>query len=223
MERILTKRLLVEFDRKFDRFNGEKKKNLPLETKLNILNEAQMILFAKRIAQAEVNDEIRNSLRPFEEKEKSLKIIKKKANYIIAEYPKSFYKLLRQRAIATKDCNTPEKELPILIFKSDKINAALKNPFWKPSYEWEHIIGDEGKEGLYSWHNNEFEIKKVIVDYYRRPDELHAPSMSAKGQYEDWNGVIRKKDVNCEFSQNIDRIHLVDIAVLLARADIVFE
>lgn len=219
MERIPTKRLIYEFDRKFDRFNGEKKVNLRLEDKLNILNEAQMILFEKRVKLAEVNDEYRNSLRPFEEKEKSLKIIGRKTNYIISELPKNFYKMLRQRVIATKECDTPKKELALLIFQSDKIDAALKNPFWKPSYEWEHTIGDEGREGLYSWHNNEFKITEVIVDYYRRPDELQCPSMSTKGWYEDWNGIIRKKDVNCEFSQNFDHRNIVDIAILLARAD----
>ena len=219
MERIPTKRLIYEFDRKFDRFNGQKKTNLRLEDKLNILNEAQMILFEKRVALAEINDEYRNSLRPFEEKENSLKIIGRKSKYIISAYPKGFYKLLRQRGIATKDCDTPKKELQILMFQSDKINAALKNPFWKPSYEWEHIIGDEGSEGFYSWHNNEFKIEEVIVDYYRRPDELHCASMAPNGQYEDWNGVLRKKDVNCEFSQNFDHRNLVDIGVLLARAD----
>ena len=81
MERVPTKRLLYEFDIKYDRFNGQKKSNLRLEDKLNILNEAQMILFAKRVALAETNDAYRNSLRPFEEKEKSLKIIERKANY----------------------------------------------------------------------------------------------------------------------------------------------
>lgn len=219
MERVPTKRLVYEFDRKFDRFRGEARKNIRLEDKLNILNESQMILYEKRVALAETNDEARNSLRPFEEKEVTLKLIEKKTNYVIAELPKGFYKLLRQRVAASKDCSVPNKQFPILIFKSDKIDSALKNPFWKPTYEWEHTIGDEGGKGLFVWNNNEFKIEEVIVDYYRKPDELHSPSMSEKGWYEDWNGVIRKKDVNCEFSQNFDHRKIVDIAVLLARAD----
>lgn len=219
MERIPTKRLVYEFDRKFDRFRSELKKNLRLVDKLNILNEAQMILFEKKAKLAEVNDEVRNSLAPFEEKEVKLKIIEKKPNFVVAELPKNFYKRLRQKAVCSKDCDTPKKTIPIVIFKSDKLEAALKNPFWKPSYEWEMVLGDEGSKGLYIWHSNEFDIDEVYIDYLRKPDELQEPSLSEKGEYEDWNGVIRKKVVNCEFSTNFDHRKIVDIGILLARAD----
>lgn len=220
MERIPTKRLLVEFDRKFDRFSSQKSTKLSLVQKLNILNEAQMILYGKRADLVEVNDKISRSLIPFEIKEKKLKIIERTKDYVVAAYPDNFYKRLRQRVLASKECcSVKEKVIPISIERSDKLDNILKDSFYQPSYSWEIIIGNDGSKGLYIWHNNDCEIKEVIIDYLRRPDELHDPSMDSQGQYEDWNGIIRKKAVNCEFSQNFDHIKIVDIAVLLARAD----
>lgn len=220
MERILTKRLLYEFDNKYDRFDGEKKKNLRLEDKLSVLNEAQTIVFENRIDFLETTHKFRNSLLPFEVKEKTIKIKEKKDKYVVAEFPKNFYLMSRQRAVIRKKSCGKDKEVPITIFKSDKLDDALRNTFWQPSYEWEMVLGDEGSKGLYVWSNGDFDIKEIIIDYYRKPDELHAPSMTDKRQYEDWNGVLRKRDVNCEFSQNYDYRRIVDIAILIATANL---
>ena len=69
---ISAKRLVNEFDRKFDRFDGQYKKTLRLEHKLAILNEALMTYFNNRVRIAETNAQVREDLRPLEVKEKEL-------------------------------------------------------------------------------------------------------------------------------------------------------
>ena len=216
---ISAKRLVNEFDRKFDRFDGQYKKTLRLEHKLAILNEALMTYFNNRVRIAETNAQVREDLRPYEVKEKELKIRIRKDEYDIAENPKDAYLVLRRKVIASREGCKP-KELPVYMFQTNDLNNALKNPFWKSSFEWEQIIGDEGSGGLYLWHNKEFKIDKVFVDYYKSPDVIKCASCSSDGQYEDLDGKIIKNDVGIIFNSTVVMNDIIDIAVLMGRRDL---
>ncbi len=215
---IPAKRLVLEFDRRFDRFASEYKKNLRIEDKMSLLNEAQDKIFENRVSVAEINSEVRNDLRVFEVKEAKLTKIGDKKDFSVFALPSDFYHRLRIKAVATKkDCGS--KEIPITIFQTDDLNQALKDDFWKPSYEWELILGDEGDQGVYVWHNGEFSIGSVIIDYYRKPQRLECAFLSKTGSYKNFDDVEINYDSDCEFDTMIWH-SIVDLAVLIARADI---
>lgn len=216
---ISAKRLINEFDRKFDRFDGQYKKTIRVEHKLAILNEALMAYFNNRVRIAETNSQVREDLRPLEVKEKSLKISIRKDDYVIAENPKDAYLILRRKVIAGRE-GCKSKELPVYMFQTNDLNNALKNPFWKSSFEWEQIIGDEGSGGLYLWHNKEFNIEQVIVDYYKSPEVIKCASCTDSGSYEDLDGKIITKDVGIIFDSTVVMHDILDIAVLMARRDL---
>lgn len=209
-------RLIYEFDRRYDRIKTEFNKVLRIEDKLSILNESQTLLFKGRASLSEKNSEFRNDLRYLEDKEVELEF-SNKGSYSIAKLPKDFYKILRKRLIASNE-TCGQKELTLVTMDTNDLNFARKNPFFKSSYEWEHCLCDEGSEGLYLFHDNEFKINKVIIDYYRRPLEIHCPSLSAKKEYVSWNGELIKKDQGAELEDNLEEI--VNIAILIARADL---
>lgn len=211
-------RLIYEFDRRYDRFVGQQKPALRLETKLSLLNEAIQIFFENRVKLAEVNSRVRDELRPLEEKEQKLSL-KKGTDIDIAAIPKDSFRILRAEAIVSKkDCSP--KTVPLIMLTTDDLTRARKNAYWRSSFEWEHLLADEGSKGLYLYHDGEFSVDEVKVDFYRRPAEVHAPSMSSKKEYEDWNGVLRKKDVDLELDNTYAYRRIVDIAVLLARVDV---
>lgn len=215
---IKSSRLVYEFDRRYDRFVGEQKSPLRLEHKMSLLNEATQIFFENRVKLAEINSEVRDQLRPLEEKGRRLKV-KNKSGVTIGLIPEDSFRVLRAEATIKKTgCGT--KVVPVIKMATDDLTRARKNTFWKSSFEWEHILGDEGTEGLYLYHDGEFSVEDVIVDYYRRPAELHAPSMTTKKEYVDWNGIVRKKDVDLSLDNTFAYRHIVDIAVLLARIDV---
>lgn len=216
---IPARRSIIDFDIGYDRFVGEESRRLRLEDKLKVINDALEIYFENKVKIAEVNSSVRNDLRALEEKEVSLKLVKKLPKYNIYQIPESSYKILRQRAVAFKKHCEP-KEIPLIMFQTDDLDNGRKSPFWKSSYEWEHALADEGSKGLYIWHEGDFEIREVIVDYYRKPQEIHAPSMKDAQEYEDWNGVLRKKDQGLELSDTYAHRKIIDIAVLIARANI---
>lgn len=215
----MSKRLIVDFDAKYDRFVGGDKKFLKLEDKLLLLNEALEIYFENRVEKAELNSRVREELRPLENKEVELKLVKKKDQFSIFEIPKDNYKILRKRAKVEKgDCGI--KDIKVITFQTDDLNNALKNSYWKPSFEWEHTLADEGSEGYYVWHLNDFNIKKLIVDYYRKPKEIHLPSMTTQGYYVDWNGIKRTKDQDLELDNVYARRIIVDLAYLISSTNL---
>ncbi|MCC6818556.1 MAG: hypothetical protein IT245_06685 [Bacteroidia bacterium] len=216
---IQTKRMVIEFDRRFDRFASEYKKNLRIEDKISLLNEAQEKIFENRVSIAETNTEVRNDLRVFEIKDQKLQFIRAAKEYTVFRIPDNYYQKLRIDCTArTLECGS--KKIPVVFFQTDDLSQALKDDFWKPSYEWENILGDEGSEGIYVWHGNTCEIVDVIIDYYRRPQYLHSAEMSKTGSYVYFDDKLINYESDCEFSNTYLWQDIVDLAVLIARADI---
>lgn len=216
---IKARRSVIDFDRKFDRHKSEIKKNIRLEYKLSYINDAQEIIFENRVDLAETNSAVRNDLRVFEEKKVELSLLRNDGECSVYKFPDKFFRMLRHSALIEKEgCGT--KIVPIIMFQMDDLDMARNSVFWRSSFEWEHLLGDEGKEGLYLWHEGDFTVKKVFIDYYRRPQEIHAPSMHSEKQYEDWNGIIRTKDQDCEFVGTFLYRKIIDMAKLLALSDL---
>jgi hypothetical protein len=215
---VSSKSLVYDFDLIFDRFKGELKRNIRLEDKMRLLNRAQELYLERFARLAEVNSSARDVLRVLEEKEIVLKPSIKREDFTVFKFPKNFYRLLAKRAVVTKnDC--PKKEIPLITFQTDDLNYGRNNFFWKSSYEWENIIFDEGSKGMYVYHDDKgLKVHNIVIDYYRKPTELHAPTMSSKKSYIDWNGVERSLDTNCDLDTNFSPTKIVNIAVLMGRA-----
>lgn len=216
---VSARKSVMDFDRKFDRFVGEDKQRLRLVDKLAVINESQLIYFENTVELAEINSKVRENLRPFEKKEVSLKLLEKGSKFNVYEIPSDSYRILRQRVIASKDGCSVNKELQVILFQTDDLNNARKSPYWKSSFEWEHALADEGSKGMYVWHEGEFDIDELIIDYYKKPQEIHAPSMRTSQSYVDWNGVNRTEDQNTEFNEFSHR-KIIDLAVLKGRANL---
>ncbi len=216
---ITARRSIVDFDRKYDRFVGQANRRLRQEDKLAVINEALEIYFENRVKVAETDSKVRDDLRVLEMKEVKIPLVISEENFNVYEIPAESYRVLRKRVVASKeDCG--EKDIPLIMFQTDDIDNARNSPYWRSSFQWEHAISDEGSKGLYVWHEGDFKIVKTIIDYYRKPKEIHAPSMTSEKKYEDWNGIIREKDQGLELTDTYSHRKIIDIAVLIARANV---
>lgn len=214
---ISVKRLITEFDLKFDRFKSDYKKNIRNEHKLMMLNEAQEIFYENRVQLAEVNSLFRNDLRRFEIKEVPLNKIASKEDYDVYAYPPDLYKMLRQKAIVSKPPCPNNKTLSIEIVQTDDLNRSTNSLYWESSFEWEYLKGDEGGDNLYVYHDSNLILDSVIIDYYRRPKVIHGASMFADGRYTDWNGDEIGFDQGMEFDATYAYRTIIDVAILIAR------
>lgn len=212
---IKTDRLVAEFDLRYNGLKSQFDTDVRRVDALFIINQAIRLVFKECVSRAEINSYYRDTLRKLEEKEVSLKIKEQTENYVISEIPEESYKILRRKVVAEKEgCGS--KEFPALIYQTDDLNVGLKNSYWKPSFAWEHALADEGSKGLYVWSNNDFKILDVVVDYIKKPEEVHAPSLFDSGSYVDWNGITRKKDVDLNWDSTFIFDRIIDVSVLIA-------
>lgn len=209
-------RCLFEYNLKFDRFKSEYNENLLLEQKLYFINQAQFKIFRNKIDNfTEKTSKYRTELRFFEEKEHRLELVEKLDTYSIYKLPENYYKILRQRCVQSKE-GCGEKDIKLFFFETDDLNNALSNPYWKPSFEWGQGICDEGNKGLYIWTDSSADIEEVIIDYYRKPAEIHAPSLHHNKEYVSWDGELITKDSGLELEENLNEI--INLAILDTRA-----
>lgn len=218
---IKTKKLYHDFLRKYDRIQGKVKSSLGVVTIMSMLNEAYGIYFEKVAEMAEVDSKYRNLLRPLEVKGVELSLSNKNKHPLYESFkiPKGCYKILRTEVLAEKQ-GCSKKELTGIVTQSDDISLMRKSPFWKSSFEWEHVLYDEAGDNLFFWHEGDFDLTSVKIDYLKKPGELHDPSLSEGGFYIDWNGNRQTKTKNLELDTAFADRKIVDIAVLLAMTDI---
>ena len=214
---IKSSQLVYEFDLRYNRLQGTFDTSVRLEDKLAILNQALRIVIDKLILVAETDSFYRNTLSPLEVKEYKLEVKSRGSKHDIFLKPIDEYKQLRLRVNASKD-GCPNKDIPVRIFQTDDLDDGLLSSWWKPDFAWEMVVGDEGKEGYYIWHNLDFGVDEAICDYYLRHPELHCPSLDSKGYYIDWNNVRQTVDSDLLLDNTFIFDQIVDVAILIARS-----
>ena len=220
---VSSRKLVYDFRRKFNAIYGDANNNIELIDIIAYLNEAQEIWFENRISVAQTNQKVRNDLRPYKVDRESL-TLKKKDGDFLATYPKSLYVKLNQSARVKKEdcCPGVIKEIPIRILQSDDVQDARINPFRKSDFFFEQLFAVENKEGLRVYTNGEMEIDSLFIDYYEKPEEIHAPSLAeCEGEfYYDYNGRIITKDQDFQSDNTFAANDVVDIAIVLASRDV---
>lgn len=220
---VSAKKLVKDFVRKSGMSFSGNSPRIKLSEIIGFVNDAQEIVFRSMVRQAEKNPQIREDLRPFEVKCVCVDCDKKDDKICIAKLPDNLYQRLNQKAVACDPecCGDLEKDIIIRINQSDDINESRQNPFRKADFAYEQLNGDEGSEGLYVYHEGEMEIKKVCFDYYRKPNEIHAPSLAqdcdGDQKYYDYCGRVIDTDsdfeVDCRFLDGT----VVNLAVALQK------
>lgn len=213
------RKLVYDFRRKYDASISGESRDLPLVDVVALLNEAQQIWFENRVMLAQTSSKIQDDLRPFIENQVEGECEKVDSDSCRITYPSDLYKRLNQVAIA-KNCCCPEKRIIIRIVQSDDLHEARRNPYRKADFYFEQLLGNEWKDGLIIYHDGQMEIENVLIDYYRRPKDIHVPSIQeCTTGYYDYNGQIITQDQDFEASSTFADRNVSDIAVLLASRD----
>lgn len=182
------------------------------------LNEALNLVFEMLAKAPEINPKVRNDLRQLERKNVCVDC-QDRGDYVVAAFPEDFYRRLRTTVKASRSgCGS--RELIVRPVGSNKISEALKSPYWKPSFEYEETIGDEGEDGMYIWHNKEFEVNKVCFDYIRKMQDIACPEIDKDcPTYINQRGEVVSTNQGFEVDSTYWWRTVVDVAVLLAKRD----
>ena len=221
---IPAKKGVYDFRRKGNLSNSGQSTELPLVDIIAYLNEGQEIVFENRVFRAQTNKKTRYDLRPVLKSKQSLEFSKVDSKCYLASFPKDIYQLQNQYAVAVKDCcEDIEKEIIIRVVQSDDLHEARQNPYRKADFFYEQLLGIEDSSGLLVYHEDEMDLLSIIVDYYRKPGEIHAPSLkkckAGEAQYYDYCGNVISKDTFYELDNTYIYNQMVDVAVLLYKKD----
>lgn len=220
---VSTKKLVYDFRRKYDSINTGAQKDIALTDVIAYLNEAQEIWYENRVFVAQTHQKVRNDIRAWKVDKVKLPCITLDKGCCKVKYPDNLYHRLNQIAVVTKDCcPNRSKEIIPRIIQSDDLHEARLNPFRKPNYFFEQLLAIEASDGLLIYHDGEMSINETYLDYYRKLNELHAPSLEEcddGGYYYDYNGSIINNDLDFESDNTYSAGDIVDIAVLSASRD----
>lgn len=218
--------LYYEIRRRINNINSNERRQVHIEEIHSVANEAYQIMVENMVDLAELNPKLREDLRPLERKKASLSFTCGD-KCCIAAYPDDYYRRLNQKIVASRsDC--PNREMLVHMVQADDLNYSLQDPFWKPSFEWEETIADDGEDGLYIYHNGDFDIEEVIIDYYRKPGTIAFPSCvrNSKDDEEGSGSYVIKGDqeytvdIDPELTNNFQMRKVADIAALIIHRDI---
>lgn len=217
---VSVRKLIYETRRKRNSFNTGAAQSLTVLDLVSVINEAYEIIVENYIRLADRDPIIKDSIRKLEVKMKSLKF-EKKGDYYFAPYPEDYYKRLNHFVEATCDKCDGKKTIVPRIVQSDDLHEARKNPYRKADYAWEQLIMDEGPDGLYIYTDNEMELTKVVIDYYRKINYVQAPSLvdCAGNEYLDYEDNLITKDVDFDLDSTYVARKVSDVAALIASAD----
>jgi len=184
---------IFRINRKIDRLNTESMSWTKIVNMCNALTEAQKFLAKDRVQKAEQDKRFRHELRPLEMKGVFMPIVSGTTESVIA-FPEDYYRDLSIRICVTKrGCG--KKEIALTKMDSNDKARSLNNPFWKTSYSWEQVFGDEAADGLHVYNGTDCKVTGMIIDYYRLPPDIHCPSqVIAPDEYIDWNGKKQTQD-----------------------------
>lgn len=216
------KKMVYDFRRKFNSVNSGRNRDIALVDIISYLNEAKEIWFENRVKLAQTDQRVRNDLRIFKKDYVELQCSPYKDGSCIAKFPNDLYERLNQVAVVRKDCCKDSKEIIPRITTSDKLHEARHNNYRQADFFYEQLLAVEAADGLIVYHDNEMNVDKVLIDYYRKPNDIHAPSLEEcdDGIYYDYCGVVISEDSDFEVDATYAANMVVDIAVLKASRDV---
>jgi hypothetical protein len=218
---ISSRKLVYDTVRKLNGLNTGMGQSFSVLDLVSAINDAYEIIVENNIKLTDANSLVRDNLRRLEIKNYELPI-ENRGTFYFAKYPDNLYKRLNHVAEAScQTCSSTKTIVPRLV-QSDDLHEARRNPYRKSNFAWEQIIMDEGSDGLYIYTDNQMDIIKFTIDYYRKIKYIEAPSLVECNDfiYRNYDDRIIINDVDFDLDNTYIARKVTDVAVLLLRTDI---
>lgn len=146
-------------------------------------------------------------------KSEILNMNKKDIYYRSETLPPDYLHYVRTDVFAQQEC-CPERRMTVYEVEEANISIILNNKDKQPSFEWCETVSTLVNNNLRVYTNNEFEISKCYLVYYRKPQEVQFT-----GCIDITTGFPFTNDQTCEFNDDVAEI-IVDNAAMILAGDI---
>lgn len=140
-----------------------------------------------------------------------LTMTKKDQFYKSEQLPDDYLHYVRTDVYAQKECCPEPRRMTVYEVEEANVSIILNNKDKQPNFEWAETISTLMDNTLRIYTNNEFEISKCYLIYFRKPVEV---------QFTDCidisTGFPFTKDQVCEFNDDIAEIICDNAAMILA-------
>lgn len=229
---IRVQKLHYEINRQLNRVHGDWKAHISVVDIDGYINQAKEIILENYNAIVERNKTISNRLRSLEIRNQKLEKISDNDRSTVFKFPDNFYSSLNKRAKGTIKYlpNSSENELSFQasecpiddIFVHDvqthKIEESLRDPKWRPDFNWRETFSNEDSQGIHVYHGNKLSIKELYIDYIRWIPDV-ANVSDAYGTYISADGETPSGDKHLMIDDPLLWRKFTDVAVFLIKRD----
>lgn len=128
--------------------------------------------------------------------------------------PEDYLHYVRTDVYAQKECCVEPRRMTVYEVEEANISIILDNKDKQPNFEWAETVSTLINNNLRVYTNNEFEISKCYLVYFRKPLEVQFT-----GCIDITTGFPFSKDQECEFNDDVAEI-IVDNAAMILAGDI---
>lgn len=197
--------------------NAEKYSKVTASDIDSALEEATIIIVENLIQRPELNGRIREDLRVIKRRDVPLKFEVGKAE-VIAELPENYYRMTNVEIDVKKPvCGT--KTLQVQFLMDQDYREALRDEFWKPSFEWGKTIAENSNKGIHIALAPDMTALKVRMDLYIKPVFPIHVDIEEQIPYKDFFGNIHKGDTEPTMIDNFFWRRIVDVAEVILTKD----
>lgn len=215
---IKIQRLHYEIRRQLQRIHSDWKTHIDVADIDGYLNQATQILLENYNAIVERNTTISNRLRTLEEKNVKLEKSNTDNKSTVFLLPSNHYSTLSKYVLSkSKDCEQVV-ELFVHDVQTHKIQEALRDPKWQPSYKWRETFSNENSKGLSIYHGDILVLEEAYIDYIKKIPDV-ANVSDAHGTYVTADGETPTQDKHFMVDDPIVWRKVTDIALYLIKRD----
>lgn len=139
-------------------------------------------------------------------------ILHKKDGYFESDVlPDDYFEWKRISAKATTDCCSDPRSMVITLAEEANVDEINRDYSKRPSFEWGETYCTLKNNRILIHTNNEFELSKAILTYYRQPRRIEIPNIS--NPYD--GGVVSAVNVESEFKDDLVELFIDEAAKII--------
>jgi hypothetical protein len=139
-------------------------------------------------------------------------VTKKDLYYETADLPSDYFQWKKIGATGSNDC-CDDRSFIIYLAEVGNVGLLLRDYNKRPSFEWGETFATLEGDKVRIYTNNEFEIKKATLTYYRLPIKIQIQNC-----VDPYTGLASPVEIPCEFKDDLTEL-LIDEAVKILAGD----